>query len=71
MDFNEWVAGEFSIDDDDTSFEFRLAKRAWEAGVADAGLELAKTMLKVFDIMDDPKQFRSALEASIAKMEAL
>lgn len=29
--FDEWVEGEFAIDNDSDSFEYRLAKRAWDA----------------------------------------
>ena len=31
MTFDEWVDAEFAIDNDPDGFEYRLAKRAWDA----------------------------------------
>ena len=42
MTFDEWVSAEFAIDNDDSKFEFRLAKRAWDAATKSEREECAR-----------------------------
>lgn len=46
-----------------------FARDAWNASQAAEGLAVLKTILEVFDIMNNPAQFRAALESAVAKRE--
>lgn len=65
MTFDEWWA--LQPKDPTKPIDPRMA---WEAAEYATGFGLLKTMLSVFDIMDNPAQFRSALAAAVAKREA-
>ena len=44
-------------------------RMAWNAAIGEGGDAVLKTMLEVYDVLDDPVKFRTALAAAVAKRE--